>query len=908
MIEDGSEKRRPGMEMTAPRNRHARRLPEIPGLGPAADWSAPLCAIVRLALDIPQPCCVFWGADRIAIPNAAYDKALGGSGPLAGPPDTAAHPAVAPLVNRAFAGEAVEIDDLPLPGSGLDPAPERHFSMQLTPVRDEAGGIDGVWCLARETTGHVRERRRATLRLALTEALLAAATDIETVDAAAALLGAYLGADTVGIAEADPDGRLFRVERDWTSPDGRSVIGTHRIDAIGPELAAALGSGRVVHIPDIARDPQTAGRADVYAAHDCRAFAAAPMLLDGRLVGTTFALSRRPRRWHEDDVALLAEVGHRTWSAVMARRAETALRETQRQHGLALRAARAGTFLIDGIGRPPVVSDTAKALFGFGPEQTPTLDGFLDRVHEDDRDRVRAVTKAAIERGEGHYVEYKVALHDGAIRWLASRAEVEAHPSGRIVRGALIDITERRLAEHRSEWLTREAERANTLLNTLAETVDDLIYVKDREHRIRFANPASARAIGWSPDKMIGRREPDWAADPAQAASIMENDRRVMETGAQERFEETFTGPSGTRFYLSTKAPLRDPAGQVVGLVGVTTDITDRKRMEESLRRERELLRTIFDSIPVMLTLYDPEVNVLMLNRECETLTGWTTREAAAVDLMAEIYPDPDHRAEVQRFMTDGEGWMDIRMRTRDGGTLDTMWANVALSDDRRVGIGLDISDRKRAERHRQLLVAELDHRVKNTLAVIQAIARQSFRAEPATGPLIEAFLGRLRALAAAHDLLTQTSWDRAGLGEIAEASVRAAGARDDAVTLGGPDVLLSPRQTVSLAMAFHELTTNAARHGALSMPDGRVDIGWTISDGADGGRCMHLAWRETGGPSPMPTTQGGFGSRLLQELLPRDMNGTATLSHEPAGTRWSLVAPLAGPGRGATGSDPTCT
>jgi PAS domain S-box-containing protein len=297
-----------------------------------------------------------------------------------------------------------------------------------------------------------------------------------------------------------------------------------------------------------------------------------------------------------------------------------------------------------------------------------------------------------------------------------------------------------------------------------------------------------------------------------------------------------------------------------------------------------------------MITLYDPEVNVLLLNREFQQLTGWTSTAAAEVDLMAEIYPDPDYRAEVAAFMDSRSGWMDIRMRTRDGAELETMWANVALSDDRRVGIGLDISKRKRAERHRQLLIAELDHRVKNTLAVVQSIARQSFRGVPSAAAATTAFLGRLQALAAAHDLLTQTGRESADLRELATASATTATARVAAVRLAGPDVLLSPKQAVALGMAFHELATNASRHGALSVEAGRVDVSWRVEAAPGGAPRLLLEWRETGGPLVTTWAAKGFGARLLEQLLPRDLRGTAELTRETDGIRWRLDAPLAPP------------
>jgi PAS domain S-box-containing protein len=128
-------------------------------------------------------------------------------------------------------------------------------------------------------------------------------------------------------------------------------------------------------------------------------------------------------------------------------------------------------------------------------------------------------------------------------------------------------------------------------------------------------------------------------------------------------------------------------------------DITERKSAEEALRRERELLQAIIDRIPVMITVYEPGTKLLRLNPEFERVVGWSTREAAGISLMAECYPDPVYRVQVAEFMQScRDGWMDIRMRTRSGSYIETSWANVRLSDQSQVGIGIYITERKRAE------------------------------------------------------------------------------------------------------------------------------------------------------------------------------------------------------------------
>jgi PAS domain S-box-containing protein len=145
-------------------------------------------------------------------------------------------------------------------------------------------------------------------------------------------------------------------------------------------------------------------------------------------------------------------------------------------------------------------------------------------------------------------------------------------------------------------------------------------------------------------------------------------------------------------------APRRLPTGETVW-EGLVMDVTARRRAEDALHRERELLGTIIDRIPVMLTVYEPDAKVLRLNPAFERTIGWSSQDAAGVALMEECYPDPAYRKQVQEFMQScRDGWMDIRIRTRSGQNLETSWANIRLSDGTQVGIGLDITDRKRYE------------------------------------------------------------------------------------------------------------------------------------------------------------------------------------------------------------------
>ena len=197
----------------------------------------------------------------------------------------------------------------------------------------------------------------------------------------------------------------------------------------------------------------------------------------------------------------------------------------------------------------------------------------------------------------------------------------------------------------------------------------------------------------------------------------------------------------------------------------------------------------------------------------------------------------------------------------------------------------------KQAE-HRKLLINELNHRVKNTLAAVQSIARQTSRSCSTPAAFVQSFEGRLLALSNAHNLLTRGNWESAPLVELAQAELAPYG-RSRAV-IDGPAVWLPPQDAVALGMAFHELATNAAKYGALSVPDGQVRLGWSIVE--ETGECrLRVRWEEVGGPPVTPPARRGFGSQLIGNGLASQLDGNVTLDFPPTGARCVIDFPFLG-------------
>jgi PAS domain S-box-containing protein len=254
------------------------------------------------------------------------------------------------------------------------------------------------------------------------------------------------------------------------------------------------------------------------------------------------------------------------------------------------------------------------------------------------------------------------------------------------------DITERIRVE-------RTLEESHALLHSVIEFIPDAIYLKDRESRYLWANSVCARAMNKTVDQVLGHDDTELFA-PETARDFIENDRQVMEVGATKTFHDFTTATGVTRSYLTTKAPYRGADGDILGILGNSYDVTERKIAEDELRQQKEILQSIFDHIPIMIRFVDASGRIQLVNRHWEETLGWSLEEARERDLWVEFYPDPEARRRSLEFIRESTGkWCDFKKRVRDGRVLDTRWASISVSDGTRIGIGEDVTERKQEER-----------------------------------------------------------------------------------------------------------------------------------------------------------------------------------------------------------------
>ena len=414
------------------------------------------------------------------------------------------------------------------------------------------------------------------------------------------------------------------------------------------------------------------------------------------------------------------------------------------------------------------------------------------------------------------------------------------------------------------------------------------IYTTDADGRITFYNEAAAELWGCRPE--IGKSEfcgswklywPDGSPLPHGECPMAVALKEQREVRGMEAVAER---PDGTLVhFVPYPTPLFDDSGILVGAVNMLIDITDRKRAEADAQRLASLVESSDDAI----ISKDLDGIITSWNRGAERLFGYSGEEVIGKPVTILIPADRRHEEpEILARLRRGEriDHYDTVRRRKDGSLIDISLtvSPIKATDGRIIGaskIARDITERKRAQEQQKLLVNEMKHRIKNSLATIQAIATQTLNQHAEER---DAFIARLHALSNAHDLLTSETWERAPLAAIVTRALAPfQEQRLDCITVDGSgDVLLDSTKSVMVAMMVHELATNAVKYGALSNGKGRVTVTWEQCVGPD---LVKLVWRESGGPTVCPPTQKGFGSHLIERAFGGQL-GTAQLVFSPEG------------------------
>ncbi len=486
-------------------------------------------------------------------------------------------------------------------------------------------------------------------------------------------------------------------------------------------------------------------------------------------------------------------------------------------------------------------------------------------------------------------------------------------------------------------------------LGPVLDTALDAVVVMTRDGMVAGWNEAAEQTFGWTGAEAVGRLMSDLIIPEQYRDAHSRGLERYNATGEERvlnrRIEISAIDKAGREFPVELSITMAGHPDEALFL-GFLRDISDRRTAEERLKRQASETELLFNVTRMAAETDSFDEALRACLKAICAMTGWPIGHALVAAGGDELVSTAVWHEEIPgdsealrtltnatRF-TSGFGLPGLIMERSEPAWISDIenhpdFARKGLGfaaafgfpikDDGRIVAILEffsrspfepdpdlmltvrtvgeqlgrVLERRRSEEHLRLLVNELNHRVKNTLAIVQSIAVQTFTADGGEARQLRAFGSRLSALAAAHDLLTTENWEFASLRQVIEKAGLGCGAPPERLTVTGPEVKVQPRTAVSIAMAVHELCTNAVKYGALSNESGRVSVEWEVREIDGGGSRLHLRWSESGGPNVTPPDRRGFGTRMIERALAAELGGTARIEFLPEGIICTVEAPL---------------
>jgi len=456
-----------------------------------------------------------------------------------------------------------------------------------------------------------------------------------------------------------------------------------------------------------------------------------------------------------------------------------------------------------------------------------------------------------------------------------------------------VEATQRVLAERK---VALEAARQRRMFE---QTPGFICLLRGPQLIFEFVNEAHKRLFG---DRgAVGRAFDEVYPDLVDQAAensirrVYATGERIIHRASRVLLPTSPGGPIKTHYLDLVLEPVMEEDGEVTGVFVEGFDVTEQVRAQAEAAETARRLNTAMSLARVGIFEMDMEARQATFDARAREIFEFGSDE----DLTPEVVMTRIDSEDLPRILAQGAAdeaagltrrQCEYRIHLSDGSVRDIVSINDYFPGadgrlTRVVGVVDDVTEQRRAEQRQLLLIKELNHRVKNTLATVQSIAAQTLRSAPDLQVARDLFEARLVTLAAAHDLLTAESWRGARLSDLAVSALAPfeTGQRPQIIR-SGPPVWLAAHRALALGLALHELATNAVKYGALSVPQGRVTLCWSLA-----GDQLALSWTEEGGPPVAAPARSGFGVRLLQRSLARDLQGDVALSFAPDGVRCEI-------------------
>jgi PAS domain S-box-containing protein len=532
-----------------------------------------------------------------------------------------------------------------------------------------------------------------------------------------------------------------------------------------------------------------------------------------------------------------------------------------------------------------------RAAFGIHPKYDDgpiPIGAFFAAIHPDDRPPIEAAVVRAIQTGTSYEASYRITDAMGVERYVTARGETILDAAGRPTRfnGVVMDMTR----QHNAELTLRESEaRMRAVFGAIDQGYAIAEIIADAagtpvDYRFIEVNPLFEEMTGFF--NAAGKTALDLVPDLEGKWAHMYG--RVALEGQSIRFEE-HSGAMGRTFNVFA-TPVK-PHGR---FAIVFRDVTAERNMQDALTKSEAEFRTITEAMPQIVFATDARGYADFYNRQWYDFTGLPLGSSTAKSWIEAFHPDdrkPAMQAWTDSFASQVPFEIEYRLRHHSGAYRWVLGRARAVKDAdgavvRWLGTCTDIHEIKVAQEQRQLMLAEMNHRVKNTLSMVHAIVSQSLRQAENIADASASIQARIGMMAQAHDRLVKSTWTQTHISEVVEAALAPHRSDEKRFIIDGPDLAVGSKQSLALTMALHELATNAIKYGALSQPGGKVCVNWKVDNGV-----FTFVWKEVGGPAVEVPKRRGFGSRMIENALASYFDGNAELAFDADGVIFRLTA-----------------
>lgn len=428
----------------------------------------------------------------------------------------------------------------------------------------------------------------------------------------------------------------------------------------------------------------------------------------------------------------------------------------------------------------------------------------------------------------------------------------------------------------------------------------------DANGRLLRVNDAICKMLGRSREELLSMTFFDYTQEDDRKEDAALYARQIRGELDSYVLRKRASRPDGTTVFLDIHSScVRDASGSFRYGVRVIQDVTEAKQMEDRIRESEQRMRDLLEALPAAIYTTDATGRITFYNKAAVEMSGRTPQAGDLWCVTWRLYnadgsPLPHDQCPMAVTLKENRPVRGVEAIAErpDGTRVPFVPYPTPLRDAHGRLVGainmlVDITERKQAESRQKVLIDELNHRVKNTLATVQSLAGQTARHSESSGDFFHRFEARLLALSRAHDLLTKRHWEHAPLDTLArEVLMALAGDAGGRIVIDGPSVDLNPRAALSFTMALNELATNAVKYGALSSETGTLSVVWRLHTKADKAM-LSLDWCEDAGPPVRPPTRRGFGTRLIERCIERDLGGELDLAFDPAGASCRISIPI---------------